>query len=413
MWRILTVDDEPDVRAIIAATLRSKFEVFEAKDGLDALEKIKRVEPDFVIMDVMMPLMDGFQACEAIRKDPVFNKLPVLFLTALGAKDDIKKGYSVGANLYLTKPFDPMRLLKNIEVFFETTPPERSKKRYSMEELVQAEREGRLPSAPGGVEFEHGPASRETVMEGVRRATPSQETWKMATPQQAATPAPSDHPRALPRVLAVDDEQSILDVMRLTLDGIVEFTWANDGIEAIEKLVKYQPDILIIDVMLPKMSGYTLCQSLRANAAFAQIPILVCSAKGGDRDIHYARRMGANDYLVKPFQADELIQKMKDLQRTPGFRIRAKNLSIEQINAMQAPRNKEVDVFSGEEEVRKAETGPGAQKTGQNSTRAIGEFLKKEGGKDAFDQTSDSTKGKEEKKRTRLLFGFGKGPGES
>lgn len=412
MWRILTVDDEPDVRAIIAATLRSKFEVFEATDGLDALEKIKRVEPDFVIMDVMMPLMDGFQACEAIRKDPVFNKLPVLFLTALGAKDDIKKGYSVGANLYLTKPFDPMRLLKNIEVFFETTPPNRTKKRYTQEELVQAEKEGRLPSAPGAVDFEHGPASRETVMEGVRRANPTQETWKMATPT-SGEPAPSDHPRALPRVLAVDDEQAIVDVMRLTLDGIVEFTWANDGIEAIEKLVKYQPDLLIIDVMLPKMSGYTLCQSLRANAAFAQIPILVCSAKGGERDIHYARRMGANDYLVKPFQADELIQKMKDLQRTPGFRIRAKNLSIEQINSMLVPKNKEVDIFSGEEEVRKADTGPGNQKTGQNSTRAIGEFLKKEGTKDAFDQTSDSTKGEKEKKRTRLLFGFGKGPGES
>lgn len=405
MWRILTVDDEPDVRAIIAATLRSKFEVFEAKDGLDALEKIKRVEPDFVIMDVMMPLMDGFQSCESIRKDPVYHSLPVLFLTALGTKDDIKKGYSVGANLYLTKPFDPMRLLKNVEVFFDTTPPPKTKKRHTYEELVAAEKSGKMPVAPGAADFAPDSGNRETVVEGVRRATPSQETWKMA-PLPSGTSGPTgDSSRSLPRILAVDDDNSILDVMRMTLEGIVEFTWANDGIEAIEKLVKFQPDILIIDVMLPKMSGYTLCQSLRSNAAFSSLPILVCSAKGGERDISYARRMGANDYLVKPFPPDALIQKINDLRAIPGFRVRTKTLSMDEVETILGPRKQEnLDVFEADEDARHTEgsLSHDSQRTGK---KAMSDFLKKEGQKEAFDKT-DPKAG--EKKRTRLLFGFGK-----
>src|SRR5438046_8418180 len=105
-WRILIVDDEDDIRTIVRASLASKYEIIEARDGLDALEKIELGEPDFVVLDVMMPLMDGFQTCEAIRRHPRYKHLSVLFLSALNSKEDMKKGYGAGANLYLTKPFD-------------------------------------------------------------------------------------------------------------------------------------------------------------------------------------------------------------------------------------------------------------------------------------------------------------------
>src|SRR5688500_2439626 len=112
-WRILIVDDEPDIRTIIRGALTSKYEIVEAQDGLEALQKLELVEPDFIILDVMMPMMDGYQTCEAIRKHARFKGLSVLFLSALNANEDIKKGYTAGANLYLTKPFDPARLLRN------------------------------------------------------------------------------------------------------------------------------------------------------------------------------------------------------------------------------------------------------------------------------------------------------------
>ncbi|MBM3333508.1 response regulator, partial [Candidatus Sumerlaeota bacterium] len=72
-FRIMVVDDEADVRAVLRLALAPKFEVVEAHDGLDALEKLERSEPDFMVLDVMMPLMDGFQVCRVVRKNPRFR----------------------------------------------------------------------------------------------------------------------------------------------------------------------------------------------------------------------------------------------------------------------------------------------------------------------------------------------------
>lgn len=409
MWRVLIVDDEPDVRAIVAATLREHYEVFEAQDGLDALEKLERVEPDFVVMDVMMPLMTGFEACDAIRKSPRFHELPVMFLTALGTKDDIRKGYSVGANLYLTKPFEPSRLLKNVDVFFQTTPPSKRQKRYTAEQLRSNESSGRAPAAPGSTEYVPQQVAPTAVM--IPPSAPPPKTSDAVPRGPVALPetAPTQDMRALaagmPRVMIVDDDTHVLELMRMTLEGTVEVIVAQDGLSAIEKLVRYQPDILVIDVMLPKMSGYQLCQSLRSNAAFAHLPILVCSAKGAPRDIQFAKRMGANEYLVKPFNAHELVQKVRDLMSLPSFRIRPKNMTFEQIQLQEGPTR--ISTFDADESVRNIDrdviddtAAPKAGPSGsQNSVKAVTEFLRKE---------AKDGEGEGDQKRKRRLFGFGR-----
>lgn len=412
MWRILIVDDEPDVRMIVSTTLKQNYEIFEAHDGLDALEKLERVQPDFVVMDVMMPLMDGFQACDAIRKSPNYSTLAVMFLTALNSKEDMKKGYGVGANLYLTKPFDPSRLLKNVDVFFQTTPPPKVRKRYTYEQLKEAERIGQAPVAPGAMDFDIH--SRETRPEGTPTPAEISPDTDIAPrtavgPRPVSIPAPQamppttpmvPHQSMTPRIMVVDDEPSIIELIRLTLGPSAEVVSAADGISAIEKLVKYQPDMLIIDVMLPKVSGYKLCESLRSNAAFAHLPIMICSAKGTDRDIQFARKMGANDYLVKPFNSDELLGKIRSMQTLPGFRIRPKNLSFEQINLIDAPGATEV--FAADESVRRTEDEEKKRKSAiapQTSDKALGDFIRREAASDKAD---------EEPKKKRRLFGFGK-----
>jgi DNA-binding response OmpR family regulator len=412
MWRVLIVDDEPDVRAIVAATLRDHYEVFEAQDGLDALEKLERVEPDFVVMDVMMPLMTGFEACDAIRKSPRFHELPVMFLTALGAKDDIRKGYSVGANLYLTKPFEPTRLLKNVDVFFQTTPPVKRPKRLTAEQLRANESSGLAPVAPGSTEYVPQQIAPTAAAVPPSPAPPKTSDAVPRAPVALPETAPTQDMRATqsagtPRVMIVDDDTHVLELMRMTLEGIAEVIVAQDGLSAIEKLVRYQPDLLVIDVMLPKMSGYQLCQSLRSNAAFAQLPILVCSAKGAPRDIQFAKRMGANEYLVKPFNAHELVQKVRDLMSLPSFRIRPKNLSYEQIQLQESPTR--INAFEADESVRATDRdviddtappkAPPPPSGTQNSVRAVTEFLRKE----AKDGEGDS-----DQKRKRRLFGFGR-----
>lgn len=379
-WRILIVDDEPDVRLILKTTLMDKYEVLEAHDGLDALEKVERYEPDFVLMDIMMPLMNGFEACEAIRKNPKYRELPVMFLTALGSKEDHIKGFASGANRYLTKPFDPARLLKNVDQLFSELEPERKKKRYSLQDIHRFEEEQMEPTAPGA------PTYQISTMETMKGADRLEQASPRTAPSSGET---AKMPMA--RVMIVDDDPNAVELVRISLDGVCEVVAAADGMIAIEKLVKYQPDILILDIMLPKMNGFQLCQSLRGNRAFSRIPILVCSAKSGDRDVNMAKRLGANDFLAKPFSPSDLISKISDLQSAPGFRVRPKTHTIEDIEVMEGLREDESDVFAAEEPRRR---------DGERSAQNLQKFLSKESGKGGLERPGESTK-------KRRLFGFG------
>lgn len=334
-WRILIVDDEEDVRSILRATLSDTFEVVEAHDGLDALEKLDRYEPDFVILDVMMPMMDGFDACAAIRRHPRYSELPVLFLTALSGKEQIKKGYETGANLYLTKPFDPARLLKNIEVHFDTAKASARKKRYTLEQIRRFEESGAPPVAPGSGEFD----VRALKTERAPASAP-------------AAPEPAPRENLVPRIMVVDDDPDISTIVDGSLGDSYEVVHASDGMQAIERLVRFQPDIMILDIMLPKLSGFQLCQSLRGNRAFATLPILICSAKCADRDVQFARRVGANDFLAKPFSATELVRRIQRLTEAPDFRVRPKSMSILEIRGQERP-DRDGDVFEDADDIEK------------------------------------------------------------
>lgn len=115
MKRILVVDDEENIRRLLMLTLEDledqNVEILQGKDGEEALELIKENHIDLVYLDVMMPKKDGYEVCEIIRKDKLKDKIYIVLLTAKGQEFDKKKGIEVGANLYLTKPFDPEFLL--------------------------------------------------------------------------------------------------------------------------------------------------------------------------------------------------------------------------------------------------------------------------------------------------------------
>ena len=110
--KILVVDDEPHIIRIIKLSLeKAGYEVISANSGEDGIEKVKQEHPELVILDVMMPSMDGFAVCQHIRKLDGFGKVPILFLTARGQSDDLEYARSIGANDLMTKPFGPRQLI--------------------------------------------------------------------------------------------------------------------------------------------------------------------------------------------------------------------------------------------------------------------------------------------------------------
>ncbi len=132
--RILVVDDEPEAVELVEFNLKqSGYAVITAADGAEALKKARSQTPDLIVLDVMLPEMDGFEICKALRLDPSTAKIPILMLTAKAAEIDRVLGLELGANDYLTKPFSPRELLlriKNILSRGETAEKPREQLRF-------------------------------------------------------------------------------------------------------------------------------------------------------------------------------------------------------------------------------------------------------------------------------------------
>jgi DNA-binding response OmpR family regulator len=114
--KVLIVDDEPNVRQLVSKILSRDYTVIEARDGEEALNAVRSQKPGIVIMDMMMPKMDGLTACYAIKKDPATKSIPVVMLTAIDQELNKKLSMTVmGANKYMTKPFNAQELLETIK----------------------------------------------------------------------------------------------------------------------------------------------------------------------------------------------------------------------------------------------------------------------------------------------------------
>jgi DNA-binding response OmpR family regulator len=119
--RVLVVDDDDVIRQLICLNLELEgFEVYQAADGLDALDKVREVNPAVVTLDIMMPKLDGWDAAARLRSDPATSHVRVVLLSARAQEADLKRGSRLGVDFYLTKPFDPDELVAVVRRLAET-----------------------------------------------------------------------------------------------------------------------------------------------------------------------------------------------------------------------------------------------------------------------------------------------------
>ncbi|BCW97978.1 MAG: response regulator transcription factor [Armatimonadota bacterium] len=119
--KILAVDDEKHIVRLVQVNLeRQGYEVVTANDGREALEKVESERPDLVVLDVMMPYMDGFEVLQNLRRNPSTRDIPVIMLTAKAQDADVFRGWQSGVDCYLTKPFNPMELISFVKRIFKS-----------------------------------------------------------------------------------------------------------------------------------------------------------------------------------------------------------------------------------------------------------------------------------------------------
>ncbi|MFH1519812.1 MAG: response regulator [Candidatus Omnitrophota bacterium] len=114
--KILIVDDNPDILDLLEATLQDEFELIKATNGNEALEKLKSQNPNLLVLDYVLPDLEGPEICKIIRKDPLFLNTPILMLTGKGEVEDKVDGLEAGADDYMLKPFDPQELIARIRM---------------------------------------------------------------------------------------------------------------------------------------------------------------------------------------------------------------------------------------------------------------------------------------------------------
>lgn len=122
-YRILLVDDEPDILEFVRYNLvKEGYAIFTAGDGAEALRKAAECRPHLILLDMMMPVMDGIQTCRAIRRDPALRDTMVVFLSALGEEQQQLNGFDVGADDYLTKPIKMKLLVSRVQALLKRVP---------------------------------------------------------------------------------------------------------------------------------------------------------------------------------------------------------------------------------------------------------------------------------------------------
>ncbi|TAM37524.1 response regulator [bacterium] len=121
--KILVVDDESGLVEMLSIRLEvNNYQVISASDGQEGLDKARSEAPDLIILDLMLPRLDGYQVCRALKSDEKYKQIPIVIFTARAQESDIRAGKEAGADAYITKPFEPDILLAKVSQLIEKSP---------------------------------------------------------------------------------------------------------------------------------------------------------------------------------------------------------------------------------------------------------------------------------------------------
>lgn len=252
--RILIAEDEALLRGVLATKLtRLGYKVLEASDGVEALTRLRTDKPDLLLLDIVMPKLNGFDVLEALRADTALRATPVIIISNSGQPVEIERTKRLGAVDYLVKAqFDPDELVT--KVVAQIGKPDES----------------------------------------------MQEEAKSAEKSDGA-------------VLLVEDDKFLRDLIsqKLRNEGFA-VSEAIDGEEGMRKLKEESPDIVLLDLILPGMDGFELLKRAKEDVGLARIPVIILSNLGQREDIERGMKLGAHDFLIKAhFTPGEIIAKVR------------------------------------------------------------------------------------------------------
>lgn len=281
--RVLVVDDIlPNVKLLEAKLSSEYYDVLTATNGADALEKVATLSPDIVLLDVMMPGMDGFEVCRRIKSNPATAHIPVVMVTALTDASDRIKGLEAGADDFLSKPLNDTALMSRV----------RSLVRLKM-----------------------------TVDEWRVRENTATQLGVVDTAANAM-----NEPVENARVLVIEDQsyESKKFVEGLNVDSDIVII-AETGVDAMAKVAESDYDLLAVSLNLKNEDGLRLCSHLRSSERTRSVPILMIANEEDMPRIAHGLEIGAHDYILRPVDRNELLARVRTQVRRKRFQQRLRS----------------------------------------------------------------------------------------
>jgi len=313
--KILVVDDNiRNIYAMTALLERGHANVTIVESGADCLAALLRApDIDIVLMDIMMPIMDGYDTIRAIRAIPQFAALPVVAVTGKAVAGERQRCLDAGASDYVPKPVDVAELLAALRPWLPATLNLRRVPVVADPPAAQVADLARPPAA--GPPSAHQPAAQladpadPADPAGPPSADPrgAQIVPKMPT-RHRATPAGSGIEGV--KILLVDDDfRNIFAMTALLERGHAEVLVAESGSEALATMQRESDiDIILMDIMMPIMDGYETIRAIRAIDRFVSVPIVAITGKSPNGERQRCLDAGANDYLPKPVDTAVLLE---------------------------------------------------------------------------------------------------------
>ena len=360
--RILVIDDDPMVQQLLLRELQSEgFEVLTAADGIKGLELARTCEPAAIVLDLLLPRIDGWSVLAALKSDAAVAGIPVILLSV---EEQRARGLSLGAFEYMIKPVEPERLVEVVRraiapgngdiLIVDDDPDVRTtvsrrlreegfgtKEAASGEAALLAMRTA-VPSLiildlvmPGLDGFavlqrvrERGLTVPVLIVTGKDLTVRERETLQQGLvhvihksgvsidlvvkeARRSVQRRRTIEAQRLPRVVYVEDIAQNRELVRRFLDGVFTVIEAEDGESGLQEIARSRPDVILMDLSLPRMDGWEVTRQLKANPQVAHIPVIALSAHAGREDVVRAKAAGCVDYLTKPVDRATLIKTMR------------------------------------------------------------------------------------------------------
>ncbi len=287
--RVLVVDDVPANVKLLEARLSAEyFDVITAMSGAEALAMCERAECDLVLLDVMMPDMDGFEVCKRLKTNPRTHHIPVVMVTALDQSSDRVRGLEAGADDFLTKPVPDIALISRV----------RSLSRLKM--VTDELRMRAVTSKEIGIQSPEREAIAETGRNG--------------------------------RILIVDDRASAAERLAATLATEHTVEIEADPAAALFHAAEGHFDLLIVSLELENFDGLRLCSQVRSLDRTRGVPILAMAQADNNARLVRGLEIGVNDYLIRPVDKNELLARTRTQIRKKRYTERLRDnvqMSIE------------------------------------------------------------------------------------